>query len=56
MSSFVFHITNLINQVEVFGDFIRTNQNRDVFMDVEADRHPSIQSASRGVQDGIFVS
>ncbi len=36
---FVFHITNLINQVEVFGDFIRTNQNRDVFMDVEADRH-----------------
>lgn len=36
---FVFHIANLINQVEVFGDFIRTNQNRDVFMDVEADRH-----------------
>ena len=36
---FVFHITNLINQVEVFGDFIRINQNRDVFMDVEAAQH-----------------
>ena len=36
---FVFHVTNLINQVEVFGDFIRENQNRDIFLDVEADRH-----------------
>ena len=36
---FVFHITNLINQVEVFGDFIRINQNRDAFMDVEAAQH-----------------
>lgn len=36
---FVFHITNLINQVEVFGDFIRENQNRDVFLEVEAERH-----------------
>ena len=36
---FVFHITNLINQVEVFGDFIRENQNRDVFMEVEAKEH-----------------
>ena len=36
---FVFHITNLINQVEVFGDFIHENQNRDIFLEVEADRH-----------------
>ena len=36
---FVFHISNLINQLEVFGDFIRMNQNRDVFLEVEAERH-----------------
>ena len=36
---FAFHITNLINQVEMFGEFIRMNQNRDVFLEVEIDRH-----------------
>jgi hypothetical protein len=36
---FSFHITNLINQVRVFGNFIRDNQNRDVFLEVEAERH-----------------
>ena len=39
MSSLSSHITNLINQVEVFGDFIHENQNRDIFLEVEADRH-----------------
>ncbi len=38
-SQFIFHITNLINQVQMFGDFIRENQNRDIFMEVEAERH-----------------
>ena len=36
---FVFHISNLINQLEAFGNFIRMNQNRDVFLEVEAERH-----------------
>jgi|SRR5918996_2121751 hypothetical protein len=36
---FTFHITNLINWVDAFADFIRGNQNRDSFMEVEADRH-----------------
>jgi len=38
-SEFVFHITNLVNQVRVFGDFIGMNQNRDIFMEVEAEQH-----------------
>lgn len=36
---FTFHISNLINQVNVFSDFIRGNQNRDCFLEVEAERH-----------------
>jgi hypothetical protein len=36
---FSFHITNLINQADVFVDFIQANQNRDSFMEVEAERH-----------------
>jgi hypothetical protein len=36
---FSFHITNLINQIDAFADFIRVNQNRDIFMEVEAERH-----------------
>jgi hypothetical protein len=36
---FSFHITNLINQIDAFADFIRANQNRDIFMGVEAERH-----------------
>lgn len=36
---FVFHITNLINQVEMFDDFIRANQDRDSFLEVDAGRH-----------------
>ena len=35
----VFHLTNLINQVEMFGEFIHTNQNRDIFLEVETARH-----------------
>ncbi|WP_191229224.1 DUF4365 domain-containing protein [Aurantiacibacter xanthus] len=36
---FAFHITNLISQMDTFADFIRMNQNRDSFMEVEAERH-----------------
>jgi hypothetical protein len=36
---FAFHITNLISQANVFGDFIRENQNRDIFMEVDVERH-----------------
>lgn len=36
---FVLHITNLLSQVEPFGDFIASNQNRDCFMEVEGDAH-----------------
>jgi hypothetical protein len=36
---FTFHVTNLISQVNVFGEFIQANQNRDIFMEVETERH-----------------
>ena len=36
---FTFHVTNLISQVNVFGEFIQENQNRDIFMEVETERH-----------------
>jgi len=36
---FSFHITNLISQVDAFADFIRMNQNRDVFMEVQTQQH-----------------
>lgn len=36
---FVFHITNLLNHVDIFGDFIFANQNRDSFMEVETEQH-----------------
>lgn len=36
---FAFHLTNLINQVEMFGEFIRINQYRDIFLEVEPARH-----------------
>ena len=35
----VFHLMNLINQIEVFGEFIISNQNRDSFLEVETERH-----------------
>ena len=36
---FVFHITNLINQIEVFDDFIQMNLYRDPFLYVKANPH-----------------
>lgn len=37
--TFSFHVTNLLSQIGTFVDFIRENQNRDSFMEVEEDRH-----------------
>jgi hypothetical protein len=36
---FAFHMTNLISQMQTFAESIRENQNRDGFMEVEAERH-----------------
>jgi Domain of unknown function (DUF4365) len=36
---FAFHITNLLSQATSFSEFIQYNQNRDSFMEVEAERH-----------------
>jgi hypothetical protein len=36
---FAFHIANLLNQAAGFADFIVSNQGRDRFMEVEAERH-----------------
>ena len=36
---FAFHISNLIQHVDMFADFIRVNQNRDIFLEVDTDRH-----------------
>jgi hypothetical protein len=47
---FVFHITNLINQVEVFGDFIQMNLHRDPFLYVKADRHLQFRALHEACQ------
>ncbi|WP_169543598.1 DUF4365 domain-containing protein [Sneathiella aquimaris] len=36
---FSFHITNLINQISAFGEFISSNQNLDSFMEVDTEKH-----------------
>lgn len=36
---YIFHLTNLICQVDAFGEFILTNQNLDSFLEVETERH-----------------
>ena len=36
---FAFHISNLINNLKTFDDFIAENQNRDCFMEIESERH-----------------
>lgn len=41
---FQFHVTNLIAHADAFSDFILDNLNRDVFLDVEAERHLRFKS------------
>jgi Domain of unknown function (DUF4365) len=39
-----FRLTNLLSHVEEFANFIRENQNRDTFIEVEAPRHLQFRS------------
>jgi hypothetical protein len=41
---FVFHITNLLSSIDIFGDFIIYNQNYDFFMEVDDDRHLQLRT------------
>lgn len=38
-NNFVFHVTSLLSHIQPFGEFIRFNQNRDCFMEVESEQH-----------------
>lgn len=43
-SQFVFHITNLLSQIKLFGDFILFNQGYDSFMEVDLERHLQLRT------------
>ena len=53
---FAFHITKLIGQLDTYANFIREYQNRDVFMEVDADVHLQFRDLYQNVPDGITVS
>lgn len=47
---FAFHITNLLSHIELFGDFIIYNQNRDSFLEVESERHLQFRALYESIQ------
>ena len=38
-NEFSFHITNLLSHINIFREFITYNQNRDCFLEVDAEQH-----------------
>jgi len=47
---FAFHITNMLSNIESFGNFIVFNQNRDSFMEIEFDRHMQFRALYETIQ------
>ncbi|MFK3857202.1 DUF4365 domain-containing protein [Agrobacterium pusense] len=52
---FALHISNLISQIETIGDFILMNQNRDIFFEVEAERHLQFRAIYQSCQMASFL-
>ncbi|MCC0809464.1 DUF4365 domain-containing protein [Methylobacterium sp. W2] len=44
IANFTFHVSNLICHIHSFTNYIETNQHRDSFMEVEAERHLQFRS------------
>lgn len=49
------HITNLISHIQPFGEFISINQGRDLFMEVESDRHLQFRAIYETCQAASFL-
>lgn len=47
---FVFHMTNLISQLDSFADFIRENQNLDSFQEVDSIKHLQFRAIHEACQ------